>query len=273
MERIECLEGGRNLAAYLAGELSEMGRARFLEHLGECAACRADVEIWGQLEALPAARPSARLRQNFDAMMAREVGAAEGQDRRRPELWKAQGWKTLVTWAAAAALMVGTFAGGAYWGGWRVEQRSRDEVAELRGELRGMRTMVAVSLLQQESAVERLRGVGFAVGMDNPESGVVRALVQTLRNDSSVDVRLAAVDALRRYAGRAEVRQAIVESVAMQESPLLQVVLVDTLAEFRERGAKVELERLRGLPEVDPSVRARAEAALRVLSQRELLTQ
>ncbi len=128
-----------------------------------------------------------------------------------------------------------------------------------------MRGMVAMSLLQQQSAVERLRGVNYSVQMNNPDEEVVGALVQTLRSDSSVDVRLAAAEALNKYSGKPRVRQAIAESLPMQDSPLVQLTLIDSLVAYKERRAEPAMQKLALDRDLDPTVKTRIDRALQEL--------
>jgi hypothetical protein len=121
---------------------------------------------------------------------------------------------------------------------------------------------MAVSLLQQQSAIERLRGVNYSVGLETADDHVVDALVETLRGDSSVDVRLAAADALRKYSKRPRVRAAVADALPVQDSPLLQIALIDALAEWKEPRAVQSFEFLASRPDTDASVKQRLEAAL-----------
>ena len=61
-----------------------------------------------------------------------------------------------------------------------------------------MRQMVALSLMQQQSAGERLRGVSWAYRVESSDTEVLSALLYTVNNDQSVNVRMAAVEALAR---------------------------------------------------------------------------
>ena len=183
-------------------------------------------------------------------MLARE-------SRNRPQPQK-QPWQL---WAAAAAIALGAFLAGTYFAG----QKPKSEMAELREELRGMRTMFATSLLQQQSAVERLRGVNYSIRLDNPDQEVVGALIQTLRGDSSVDVRLAATDALRKYSTRPQVRQSMVEALTLQDSPLVQLALIDAMVEFHERRAAPAFAQLAATQSIDPTVKTRLSKAMEEL--------
>ena len=59
-----------------------------------------------------------------------------------------------------------------------------------------MRQLVALSLMQQQSASERLRGVSWAYQRGTIRREVLAALVSAVNHDTNVNVRLAAVDAL-----------------------------------------------------------------------------
>lgn len=246
-----CPVGERQLATYLENRLAPRERDAFAAHAATCEICRGEIDLWERLAALPAPAPSADFERRFEQMLRLDSGS------RSPSVWQ----RPAVAWAAAAAFAIGGFFAGNYVG----HQGPKSELDELRGEMRGMKTMVAMSLLQQQSAVERLRGVNYSVRLDNPEDEVVTALIQTLRGDSSVDVRLAAADALRKYSTRPAVRLAMVDALQSQDSPMMQLALIDTLVEFRDRRAEAPLLRLAGEPKVDPTVKQHIEKALREL--------
>ena len=140
---------------------------------------------------------------------------------------------------------------------------SSPEIAELRQELRDTRQMVTLSLLQQQSASERLKGVTSSSQLEQPGSEVVSALVETLRHDPNVNVRLASVDALRRFGGRDAVRRDVVAALPQQESPLVQIALIDFLLEAQGPEAASVLRRLADDMMLDKAVRDRAARGLR----------
>lgn len=107
--------------------------------------------------------------------------------------------------------------------------------------------------------------MNYSVRLDKPDDEVVGALLQTLRGDSSVDVRLAATDALRKYSSRPKVRQSMVDALPMQDSPLMQLALIDVMVEFRERRATPNFERLARQESIDPTVKLRLDQAIEEL--------
>ena len=224
---MRCEEVRQRFAEYLAGSL-DAGVAQELEqHVASCAECQAEyagVEaLWKALGEVPVpAVPSNRMRERFSAMLAAERASADRrpasrQDRGRT--WRPTFWprEPLVQMALAASLLiVGVIAGRAL-PSRQVQQQApvpSREIAEVRTELRDMRQMLTLSLMQQQSATERLRGVSWTAQIDQPGNEVVSALLDTLLHDSNVNVRLAAIDALRRFSDRADVRLGTKRAVA-----------------------------------------------------------
>ena len=132
----------------------------------------------------------------------------------------------------------------------------------MRTELRDMRQMLTLSLLQQQSATERLRGVSATSQIERPDTEVVAALLDTLLRDPNVNVRLAAIDALRRFSDRTEVRTGSRLAVHDRTAPLLQVAAIDFLVETHDPEAPALFRQLVADASVDQSVRERAQWGL-----------
>ena len=125
-----------------------------------------------------------------------------------------------------------------------------------------MRQMVALSLMQQQSAGERLRGVNGAYRVESSDTEVLSALLETVNNDSSINVRISAVEALHRFGSSPVTRRAIVQSIGKQNSPLVQIALIELLVDLKVTDAAPELKKLASDDSVDASVRDRAKWAL-----------
>lgn len=233
-----------------------VGESAALEvHIDSCASCRADLaglgELWSGLGIGPEEAPSAALRTRFYATLT-EARSEERAARPRVSWLGTWGWR----FAAAAAMLALGYAVG-----YGTRGSSRTEMAELKSEVASMRQMVALSLLREQSASDRLRGVTVA-GEARAQGGeVVAALIAAMRDDESVNVRLAAVDALHAYSTDPSVRQAALTSLEMQE-PLVQLALIDLLVDLKERRASTPLKALLTERAVDGDVRQRAQWAL-----------
>lgn len=242
--------------------LSEGESQDLTAHLASCEPCRSELSrigaLWQSLDLLPLEEPSGKVRERFYEMLGTyQHGFASAGTRNSPHLLPMR-WQMA---AAAALLAVGLGIGY----GVR-DDRSRPELVQLREEVASMRQLVALSLLQQQSANDRLRGVSWSYQVEPSDEEVLNALVTTVNHDPNVNVRLAAVDALRPFTGSPAThlmaRNAVVQALPRQTTPIVQVALIDFLAELKERNAAPELRRLVSDPDIDSGVRKRAEWAL-----------
>ena len=252
---MNCDEGVERLTLYLDGTLDRDARRRFELHLDSCSECRGALDVWARLEGLPEPAPSPALRRNFNRALAAEPARHAPP---APLPWFA--------WAAAAMVLVGAgwFAGRLQ----SAEPQSPSELTTLRQEVGTLRSMVTMSLLAQESASARLKGIGYAERLPSGSQDVTSALVAALRFDSNVNVRLAACAALRSYRADASVRRAFVDALGAEESPMVKVTLIDTLADFGERDSVRSLLRLRASDGENSVVRERAARALDQMKSR-----
>ena len=139
------------------------------------------------------------------------------------------------------------------------------QIAAMRSEMHDLREMVSLSLMQQQSASDRLKGVTWTGQLDRPSGEVVSALLDALMHDPNVNVRLATIDALERFASREEVRRGTIQAVSQQPSPLVQIALIDFMVKTNERESMPALRRLAMDPQVNDAVRARAAWGLQQL--------
>jgi len=255
----------------LTGELDRKSRDEFEAHVGGCEGCREELarlsEIWTKLGVLPAEQPSGGLRDRFYVMLeAYKEGldseaAAETGKRSRSFVFPRQ-WFHAPAFRFAASLVLlaaGAVAGAALSG-------SRGEMARLRSEVDNIKRTAAVSLLQQPSPSERLLGVGYSAELREPGANMLGTLLQTLDTDPSVNVRLAAVDALYLFSSRPEVKEGVLRSLTRQESPIIQAALIDLLVDIRERKAVEALKTLIGNAALAPEIKKKAELGIRQLS-------
>jgi hypothetical protein len=139
------------------------------------------------------------------------------------------------------------------------------ELAQLRTEVQSMRQLVTLSLLQQSSPAERLRGVSYSQLMQEPDQEVQTALLHTLNYDPNVNVRLAAIDALYSLGNEAGIRHELVESLRRQASPLVQIALIDLLVKLREKQSLEAFRRLLQDERLNHEVKQRVEWGIQQL--------
>jgi len=264
-----CEKTQEMFADYLIGELDATGRADVQAHIAACAGCREDLEnltvVWAKLGVLPEEQPGDAVRSRFYAMLDDYKGKLEAEKKAaRPRL---ADWLSFRRPAFAAAfsaflLLVGLGAGWLLKGNRPAEGR----YASLSRELQDMRQQVALSLLNQPSATERIQGIGYSTEVRNPDDSTLAALFRAVDTDPNPNVRLAAVEALYLFRDRPEVRENLVKSLAIQPYPLVQVALIDFLVEIRETRAIDALKGLIEAGELTPEVKERAEQGLKQMT-------
>jgi hypothetical protein len=265
-----CEQFAEMLPAYCERRLSTRDLAFAREHTEICVQCRADAEMWQKLATLPQQQPSSGSRSRFEHMLsAYEEGRWErsGLVRERGRwfvTWMRSAFAPPVATALAACLLLAGFIAGERFSGAR--PADGHQIASMQSELTNLRQLVALSLLEQQSASQRLQGVNYSTQMERPDPEIAAALLHALRFDNSVDVRLAALDALRRYKDDAQVRTGLLTALQDQQSPLVQIALIDLFVEMRESSAKDNLRRIEQDSRVNPAVRQRAQWGIQQLS-------
>jgi len=265
---MQCDQIHEQFVGYLAGTLRPGERREVEQHLAECSDCATAIEVWNKLGNLSSERPSAGLKGRFQDMLWENASTALAP--RKAAVMAMPSRRPVWTWAAAAGLLVAGWLGGRY-AGWPPQSQSpvrSEEMATLRREVRDLRAAVVVSMLRQSSATDRLQGVLTSSRIERPDSDVVGALVETLRHDPSMNVRLSAVDALKRFAAQPKVRQGFVEALSASDSPLVQIALIDALVEAKDADAAGALRQLESETGVEQIVKQRAKLALERLNPR-----
>jgi len=255
-----CEEMESRMAEYWSQTLSSEMQSEVEAHLAACESCRMEAQrlgsLWRELARLPAPEPGAGVRERFYETLAayRDGVAAAGA---KPPSFR---WAWQIA-AGVALVLAGVGAGYSL----HATQTANAEVTQLRGEVGNMRQLVALSLLQQQSASERLRGVSWAYRVEPSDTEVLSALLTAVNHDPNVNVRLAAVDALRPFAISRATRDAVMQSLPAQTAPIVQVALIDLLVDLKDADAAPELEKVASDGSADSGVRQRAQWALEKL--------
>jgi hypothetical protein len=257
---------------YLTKELSKKDREAVQAHVAECDQCRRELEflteVWTELGVLKEERPSHQLRTRFYHMLE-EYKQAE-TEKERKEKWSLSSrlknlWPKRPSFQFALTLgmlVLGLVIGNV----WTVIPQQKAITTALVNEVLSMRQTLAVSLIDQESASERLQGINMSYAMVDPDEELLDKLLLTLNSDPSVSVRLAAVDALYLFHSHPKVKQGLIDSLSQQSSPMVQASLIDLMVSIRERKAVDALKSLLDSEDTNPEIKDRAEQGIQKLS-------
>ena len=261
------------LPDYLVMSSDSPDRAAIEQHMAECADCRESYALWNKLARLPEQQPSPAMRARFETMLnAYEEGRWEHD--KLKEQRKAVAPSTFGEWLrmpalqfglAAAMLVVGILVGR----GMTPARPTVDasELSALHQELSATKQLVVLSMLQQQSASERLQGVSYSMQVNHPDPEIVAALLHTLGHDNSVDVRLAALDSLRRYNDDSKVRKGLLDSLQAKQSPMVQIALIDMMVEAHDKSVLPNIQRFEQSPNLNPAVKQRAQQGIEKLNR------
>jgi HEAT repeats len=254
------------IPSYLSGQLTPAEEDFFKSQMDASPELRVEVEelrsLWDELGSLPEEWPSDALRARFYQKLS-----AIGKERPIYDgsyVWWKSGLQGLVRQAAIVAMV---FAAGLYVGhkspGAPPEGQ---DVKHLDAEVQSLRQTVALSLLERQSATSRLEGISWSSRVARPDNDLISALLNTLNHDANINVRLSALDALEKLSGDASVGKALIGSLPQQDSPLVQIALIDTLVHMRDGAASGAFRKLSGDSEVNAAVRQRAQWGLQKLT-------
>lgn len=247
-------------------------------HLASCPDCQREFSelqrTLAALDNLPAASPSPKLRANFYAMLEEEKHTAAALEsataprtRTLRKTWTFH-WSWILSPIAACALLALGFVAG---------QRSvpvqqpavtddatQQQIAALQQKVDSMGQLVSYSILQQQPAGERLKGVLATQDLKSPNDQVLTQLISALALDPSTNVRLSALESLYAHADKDVVRAGVLTSLSREQNPLVQVAMIDFLVAARDREAVPTFEQLSRQENVNRSVR---DAARRAIAQ------
>lgn len=232
------------------------------------------------LDAMPLPKPSPRLRAGvFAAIEAekRETGVSvhvHPAARRRfgeEQMPKRSVWFWLIQPLAACGLLaLGFFAGTRQVTAPAVTTGSpsetQRELADLRQQVEGIKQIVSYPIFQEQQRPtnDRLKAVLASANLENPNDKVINELIGSLALDPSTNVRLTALEALYPHANLEVVRAGVLASLPREQSPLVQVAMIDFLVAARDREATPALDKISRSDTADISVR---DAATRALTQ------
>jgi hypothetical protein len=141
----------------------------------------------------------------------------------------------------------------------------KQEVTQLTEQVSELKEMMMLSLLEKESASQRLKAVSLTSEMDQVSDKVTEALFTTLNSDENVNVRLAALEALKSYVKNSKVRSGLIAAISKQDSPLVQVSLAELMVAIQEKKSVGALKQLLENENTPKEVRTKISESIEVL--------
>ncbi|HTR31422.1 MAG TPA: HEAT repeat domain-containing protein [Puia sp.] len=140
------------------------------------------------------------------------------------------------------------------------------QLEALTAQVREMRELMMLSLLQNPAASERIRAVSYTSEIGHVNPHIAAALLATLNNDPNVNVRLTTLEALTHFARDPVVREGLIQSILQQESPLVQAALADVMLKLQEKRAIQPFKKLLQQKDLNGMVRSKIEQTITQLT-------
>ena len=139
------------------------------------------------------------------------------------------------------------------------------ELVSLSEELKSMKEVMMLTLLENESPSDRLKAVSLTNNMVDVQQPVIDALFRTLNEDENDNVRMATIDALASYVQLPSVRAGLVASISKQHSEMVQLALAELMVAIQEKSAVKPLQDFLNQDHLDEGVKQVLEENIRSL--------
>ena len=267
---MKCEEVESKMIDYLDRNLEEGIRQEIEKHLETCERCldelRDSQQVLNLISKEEMVKPDDSLRINFYHMLHSQIKKSEDNNNtliRKPVTpWYNFGRYRIA--AGIALLICGTFLGMFIHYGSNNSSVS-NQLKQLQSEVSDLKKATMFTMLKGESSSDRIQAVGYADDLDIADENVIEVLVRTLNNDKNVNVRMAAAYALSKFADQRAVCDSLVKSLSIQSDPILQVTLINILAERKVKNALRPVQEIIANKSTLKEVKAVAENSLRVL--------
>jgi Putative zinc-finger len=277
--KMRCEDIQSVLIDFLDDRMDAIRRQELVTHLEVCENCRQEEsqlrELLRAVAETPEEQPPGTLRENFKRMMQTPPAtsgvaetsrnSAETPVKKLPLHLPAIGWNSPVSRVAVAILLLLTGFGIGLKTANNRDGATPTQMAELKSEVRDVKQTLMLSMLKQESASDRIKAVDYAEEIVNPNQQILGALITTLNHDKNVNVRLASLYSLSKFAGNRTVLDSLVVSLNQQTEPIIQIVMISILTQNRAAGAIKPLQDIISNQNTLPAVKDVARKGLQTL--------
>jgi len=244
---------------YLDGKLDSSEKAKFEQHIKQCAECQKELEEMKTFfnvfeEEIPT--PTNRLKTKFEAALEEEKNNQGNvvQMESKPFGWAGNVLKI----AASIALLVAAFQMGSMFQQRKVDQ----DIAQLQDETNQMKQTTMLSLMENQSASKRIQGVNYIEEFEQPDEAIIQALANRLLYDENDNVRMTAFEALVNFTSSETVKTTFIEALEKEKNPSIQVAIIQALVQIQEKKAAEPMKKLLEKEDTQPFIKEQIKAVL-----------
>ena len=233
------------LMDYIEGNLAAKEQAFVVRKLQENTAWQNEYkqlqEVFGLFETTEMLSPDASLKLDFQKMLQEEIAISEQQKTVRRTLKPKWNFINPMQVAASVSLLLV----GLVIGIWISNNQSHErEILALQKEMAATKQLIVLSLQNQTSASQRLKGVNASYSFPQMDNEIIDVLINTMNTDENSNVRLAAIEALSNFAQNTKVRKSLIASLKTQVQPIVQIRLINLMIILNEKRAVGNLQQI-----------------------------
>jgi hypothetical protein len=258
-KNMDCKEFEGFMMDYAAGESDSDNLKLLMSHLEVCDKCRKEYE---QIK---------MINETFDVLpdISPDVDPGYLKDYDLGNKWeehsRTRRYRRIIIPAGIAASVL-IFISGFLTGRIHRNNDIKDnEIAALRSEVNQTKNLMILSLIKQQSPSKRIQAASYAEKMDELQPEVMDALLQSLNNDQSTNVRLASLEALSKYTNDPSVRTELIKAFDQESDPVIQVNMINLMVLLNEKSSAVTMQRLVNDDNTDEIVKGQARKGLEIL--------
>jgi hypothetical protein len=272
---MKCSYDKERLAFLLTDSVDGQERMEIEFHLAGCADCQMEFKsykkVWQLMNQVESAAVPETMGAAFNAMLAQYKAetntAGSASQHWRIKLINLFHWQQTARFAYSLVVLIIGLAAG-----WLLHQPAKQaelsynkQVDSLSLQMAEMKQMMMLSLLENPSASQRIQAVGYTDEIGTGNKKVIEALLTTLNEDPNVNVRLMTLEALAKLAKDPVVREGLVQSISMQDSPLLQSAIADVMVKLQEKKSIASFRQLLTKKDLNEMVRLKIEQSIHKL--------
>lgn len=231
---MKCKDIQYQLADYIDKQLSSEENIAVEAHVEDCEDCKKELQelmqLFTTLSNEPVEEPTAKLRANFEQMIALEKAVLEPKV---ISIDRSTNWKSYLRVAASILIVVSAFLLG------RFADPEGNE-----GTPNELRTAEVLAQFENQSASKRIQAVNTSEEFTNKDTKIIEALINRLFFDKNTSVRLAAVEALSKFTSEEMVKTALIKSLETDKDPAIQIELIQILSKIQEKRALEPMKKL-----------------------------
>jgi hypothetical protein len=227
-------------------------------------------KVWDLMGEIPQPEPSEEMQANFESILSnykerlvvKKNPISEWINKLR-EYWLMQAQPRL-----AFSLLLVAFG---IIGGYILHQPGQTAISynrqidSLSSQVSEIKQVMLLSLLHDPSASQRIRAVSYTDEIQNVNLKVIDALFTTLNEDPNVNVRLSTLEALVKLSGEPRVREGLVRSIELQDSPIMQSAIADVMVKLQEKSSVQSLQKLLSRKGLNKMVKLNIEKSIQKL--------